>query len=163
MMRIYIITLAIFMISSSLAKNLVGYSNQNQKIAGGEDAEQGQFPYQVRNGKIYTFNTSKECANSLEVLIIKSQKSTLGIYFKVSLGTPGGGRRCDGTIYSESLIITSASCCNFINKNYTMKYYEVIAGDLILSDNSGLEQRSKIKDYLIHPDYDVGHLQSQLG
>ena len=34
-----------------------------------------------------------------------------------------------------------------------MKSYEVIAGDLIRSDNSGLEQRSKIKDYLIHPDY----------
>ena len=47
MMRIYIIALAIFMPSSSLAKNLVGYSYQNQKIAGGEDAEQGQFPYQV--------------------------------------------------------------------------------------------------------------------
>ena len=44
-----------------------------------------------------------------------------------------------------------------------MEYYEVIAGDLILSDNSGLEQRSKIKDYLIHPDYEVGHLLSQLG
>ena len=38
MMRIYIIALAIFMPSSSLAKNLVGYSNQNQKISGGEDA-----------------------------------------------------------------------------------------------------------------------------
>ena len=47
MIRIYIIALAIFMPSSSLAKNLVGYSNQNQKIAGGEDAKQGQFPYQV--------------------------------------------------------------------------------------------------------------------
>ena len=44
-----------------------------------------------------------------------------------------------------------------------MKSYEVIAGDLIRSDNSGLEQRSKIKDYLIHPDYEVGHLLSQLG
>ena len=46
-MIIYIFALAIFMPSSSLAKNLVGYSYQNQKIAGGEDAEQGQFPYQV--------------------------------------------------------------------------------------------------------------------
>ena len=35
------------MTSFSLAKHLVGYSNENQKIAGGEDAEQGQFPYQV--------------------------------------------------------------------------------------------------------------------
>ena len=48
MMRIYIIILAILMASSSLAKHLVGYnSNENQKIFGGEDAEQGQFPYQV--------------------------------------------------------------------------------------------------------------------
>ena len=46
-MRIYIIILAIFM-ASTLAKHLVGYSNENQKIVNGEDAEQGQFPYQVK-------------------------------------------------------------------------------------------------------------------
>ena len=112
----------------------------------------------IRYGKIYTFNIAKECTNSLEVIIIKSQKSTLGLYFKVSIGTPGAGHQCDGTIYSESLIVTSATFCHFIHQ---VQYYEVIAGDLILSDNSGLEQRSKIKDYLIHPDYKVGHLSSQ--
>ena len=56
--------------------------------------------------------------------------------------------------------MTSATFCHLIRQ---IQYYEVIAGDLILSDNSGLEQRSKIKDYLIHPDYEVGHLLSQLG
>ena len=48
MMKIYTIIFAVFMASSSLAKHLVEYSNENQKIVGGEDAEQGQFPYQVR-------------------------------------------------------------------------------------------------------------------
>ena len=33
--------------ASSLAKHLVGYANENQKIVNGEDAVQGQFPYQV--------------------------------------------------------------------------------------------------------------------
>ena len=113
----------------------------------------------IRYGKIYTFNITKECTNSLEVIIIKSQKSTLGLYFKVYIGTPGTGHECDGTIYSESLIVTSATFCHLIRQ---IQYYEVIAGDLILSDNSGLEQRSKIKDYMIHPDYEVGHLISQL-
>ena len=47
MMKSYIITFVILMTSFSLAKHLVGYSNENQKIAGGDDAEQGQFPYQV--------------------------------------------------------------------------------------------------------------------
>ena len=46
-MKIYTIIFAAFMASASLAKHLVKYSNENQKIVGGEDAEQGQFPYQV--------------------------------------------------------------------------------------------------------------------
>ena len=31
--------------------------------------------------------------------------------------------------------------------------YEMVAGDLILSSNSGLEQRRGIKSYLMHPSY----------
>ena len=46
MMRVSIFILAILM-TSSLAKQLQSYPNENQKIVGGEDAEQGQFPYQV--------------------------------------------------------------------------------------------------------------------
>ena len=61
---------------------------------------------------------------------------------------------CGGTIYSETVIVTAAHCCKvFEDTEYDETWFEVIAGDLILSDNSGLEQRSKIKDYLIHPDY----------
>ena len=59
---------------------------------------------------------------------------------------------CGGTIYSETVIITAAHCC-YLMIDATFFQYEVIAGDLIRSDNSGLEQRSKIKDILIHPDY----------
>ena len=52
------------------------------------------------------------------------------------------------------MIVTAAHCCKvFEDTIYDATWFEVIAGDLILSDNSGLEQRSKIKDYLIHPDY----------
>ena len=47
MMKNFTIIFAAFMASSSLAKHLVEYSNENQKIVGGEDAKQGQFPYQV--------------------------------------------------------------------------------------------------------------------
>ena len=61
---------------------------------------------------------------------------------------------CDGTIYSETVIVTSGKCCHIYHIYLVNhKNHEVIAGDLIRSDNSGLEQRSKIKDYLIHPDY----------
>ena len=61
---------------------------------------------------------------------------------------------CGGTIFSETVIVTAAHCCKvFEDTIYDVTWFEVIAGDLILSDNSGLEQRSKIKDYLIHPDY----------
>ena len=59
------------------------------------------------------------------------------------------------------MIVTSGKCCHDYLGYVGYENYEVIAGDLILSDNSGLEQRSKIKDYLIHPDYEVGHLFSQ--
>ena len=32
---------------SSCSAKQFGYTNENQRIVGGEDAEQGQFPYQV--------------------------------------------------------------------------------------------------------------------
>ena len=79
------------------------------------------------------------------------------VYFKVSLYLSESFEPqsiCGGTIYSETVIVTAAHCCKvFEDTEYDETWFEVIAGDLILSDNSGLEQRSKIKDYLIHPDY----------
>ena len=83
------------------------------------------------------------------------------VYFKVSIARnyvfrPNETKEiiCGGTIYSETVIVTAAHCCKvFEDTEYDETRFEVIAGDLILSDNSGLEQRSKIKDYLIHPDY----------
>ena len=79
------------------------------------------------------------------------------VYFKVSLYLSESTEPqsiCGGTIFSETVIVTAAHCCKvFEDTIYDVTWFEVIAGDLILSDNSGLEQRSKIKDYLIHPDY----------
>ena len=81
----------------------------------------------------------------------------LDLYFKVSLYLSESSEPqsiCGGTIFSETVIVTAAHCCKvFEDTIYDATWFEVIAGDLILSDNSGLEQRSKIKDYLIHPDY----------
>ena len=63
---------------------------------------------------------------------------------------------CGGSIYSETVIVTAAHCCKiFEDTPYDTTWFQIIAGDLIFSDNSGLEQRSKIKDYLIHPDYSI--------
>ena len=96
-----------------------------------------------------------------------SQKLISALYVKVSivfldLELDEELHVCDGTIYSETVIVTSGKCCHDYLGYVGYENYEVIAGDLIRSDNSGLEQRSKIKDYLIHPEYEVGHLISQL-
>ena len=61
---------------------------------------------------------------------------------------------CGGSIYSETVIVTAAHCCKiFEDTGYNTTWFEIIAGELIFSQNSGLEQRSKIYTYLIHPDY----------
>ena len=60
---------------------------------------------------------------------------------------------CGGSIYSETLIVTAAHCCKIFEDQVDERYFEVIAGELNLSEDSGLEQRSKIKNYLIHPEY----------
>ena len=103
------------------------------------------------------------------LILLKSQETISDVYFKVSLVKKGTSYRCGGTIYSETLIVTSGKCCHFIHGDLFKTSYEVTAGDLIRSSDkdwnwidSGLEQRSNIKDYLIHPDYEVGHLNSQL-
>ena len=63
---------------------------------------------------------------------------------------------CGGTIYSETVIVTAAHCCKiFEDTPYNTTWFEVIAGELIFSEDSGLEQRSKIYSYLIHPDYSI--------
>ena len=88
------------------------------------------------------------------------------VYFKVSLYLSESFEPqsiCGGTIYSETVIVTAAHCCKvFEDTEYDETRFEVIAGDLILSDNSGLEQRSKIKDYLIHPDYSINPATSDI-
>ena len=49
---INIFIFAILMTASCWAKQIISHPNENQKIVGGEDAEQGQFPYQVHMPKL---------------------------------------------------------------------------------------------------------------
>ena len=59
---------------------------------------------------------------------------------------------CGGSIFTSNVIITAAHCCEAFEM-VPFSRFEMVAGDLILSSNSGLEQRRGIKSYLMHPSY----------
>ena len=69
---------------------------------------------------------------------------------------------CGGTIYTPQTIITAANCCAALeeiieNGSVTLNDNEIRGGELVLSETSGVEQTKKIRDYLIHPNYNTNH------
>eukprot|EP00093_Oithona_nana_P002148 02148.XXX_5221_6282_1 [CDS] Oithona nana genome sequencing. len=120
-MRAIQIVQVVLFISSALAQT------DDDKIVGGQDAYQGQFPYQVSWCYDITDNDGQtSCFNF-----------------------------CGGTIYNETTIITAAHCCNGISQDEIgWPDRKIIAGQLDRLTSSYLEQTRRIKSYAIHPDYD---------
>ena len=70
---------------------------------------------------------------------------------------------CGGSIYNATTVITAAHCCvGAVADGSSWNLYNIVAGELDVLTNSGFEQRRKIKDHLIHPDYDENTLQNDI-
>ena len=124
--------------SANLLGSLVSARQIGDRIVNGQDATQGQFPYQVS----WCFDNDVYCFNL-----------------------------CGGSIFTETTIITAAHCCDAIGKpEFTNQDNEIIdwsdtkivAGELELLFDSGLEQVRKIKSHIMHPDYDTDTLQNDI-
>ena len=68
--------------------------------------------------------------------------------------------KCGGCIYSEYVIITAAHCC--AGTEITNEKDEIIAGELYLQKVSDDFQNSKIKEFVIHPDYNEISLENDI-
>ena len=68
--------------------------------------------------------------------------------------------KCGGCIYSENVIITAAHCC--AGRKITNEKDEIIAGELYLQKVSDDFQNSKIKEFVIHPDYNEISLENDI-
>ena len=67
-------------------------------------------------------------------------------------GTKVWNHECGGVVYNNSTVITAGHCCCCRD----MSFIEVAAGGVDfenLDDKTGSWQRSKIKEYIIHPLY----------
>ena len=100
------------------------------KIMGGQDAKQGQFPYQV-----------SWCIEDSPYPCCKHY--------------------CGGSIYDENTIITAAHCCDMFNF-YPLNNTKIVAGELDLVTSSGFEQVRRIKDFLMHPDFDYWNINNDI-
>ena len=99
------------------------------RIVNGQDATQGQFPYQVS----WCYDTDE------------------GYCFNF----------CGGSIFTETTIITAAHCCEGIGET-EWEYTKIVAGELDLYVESGLEQVRKIKGHIVHPDYNSTTLHNDI-
>ena len=59
---------------------------------------------------------------------------------------------CEGSIYSETVVITAAGCCERVLRNNTANF-EIVAGELRPTITTDFGQRLKFKNHLIHPNY----------
>ena len=100
------------------------------KILNGQDAEQGQFPYQV----YWCYDDSD--------------------------GNNGCINHCGGSIYNDKTIITAAHCCLAVKSRW--QSWKIVAGELDMTVDSGLEQSKRITNYLIHPDFNPQTLNNDI-
>ena len=100
------------------------------KILNGQDAEQGQFPYQV----YWCYDDSD--------------------------GTNGCINHCGGSIYNDKTIITAAHCCLAVKSRW--QSWKIVAGELDITVDSGLEQTKRIINYLVHPDFNPKTLKNDI-
>ena len=68
---------------------------------------------------------------------------------------------CGGSIFTETTIITAAHCCEGIGET-EWEYTKIVAGELDLYVESGLEQVRKIKGHIVHPDYNSTTLHNDI-
>ena len=54
---------------------------------------------------------------------------------------------CEGSIYSETVVITAAGCCQRVLRNNTANF-EIVAGELRPTITTDFGQRLKFKNYL---------------
>jgi len=114
------LTLVVFCLTLIKADN-------DEKIVGGQDATQGQFPYQVSWCIDPAITALEYCATI-----------------------------CGGSIYNELTIITAAHCCEGVDSGdigITWGDLRIVAGELDDMAVSGLEQSRKIIGHKTHPNY----------
>jgi len=63
--------------------------------------------------------------------------------------TPNSRHSCGGSIVNEHFIVTAAHCALDRPNNY-----EIVAGEHNLTISEGFEQRSRVVEIIVHPNYD---------
>ena len=113
----------LILVSSALCTSI------RNRIVGGQDAVQGQFPYHV--SWCYDDERTGQCIN-----------------------------HCAGSIYNDKTIITAAHCCLAVKSRW--QSWKIVAGELDMTVDSGLEQSKRITNYLIHPDFNPQTLNNDI-
>ena len=65
----------------------------------------------------------------------------------------GKNNWCGGSIYSETVVVTAAGCCQRLRIAPVRARIQIVAGDISPTIHSEIGQRLKIESYLIHPNY----------
>ena len=122
-MRVHLDNLHNVIFTANFLSSLISARQIGERVVKGENATQGQFPYQVA----WCFDVN--CQNV-----------------------------CGGSIFNETTVITAAHCCEDIHLPDT----KIVAGELNLEVDSGIEQVRQIKSLLIHPDYNSDTVQNDI-
>merc|ERR1712038_1548608 len=92
--------------------------------------------------------------------IIGGELATQGQFPYQAAWLVNGNLICGGTIYTPLTIITAAHCCVAVKQGIdqgaiTLDDAEIRGGELEISVPSGMEQKRKIREMNIHPDYNT--------